>query len=129
MDALHQQSHDLDSLRADTSAAHGELKAVHDAQRAARLASRSNNANGDSLEVLEADYGTTHSNLDVSAELGDRIRSSSLETIANNELMGDPEFGVIKNLTVIYRFGGLLMTNQFREGDFVILPPPPEGQY
>ena len=129
VDALHQQNQDLDNLRADTRAAHDELKAVHDAQRAARLASRSSNANGDSLEVLEADYGTTHSNLDVSAELNDRIRGGSLKAIASNELMGDPEFGVVKNLTVIYRFGGLLMTNQFREGDIVILPPDPEGQY
>lgn len=124
--ALHQQSQNLDRLRADTRATHDELKAIHDAQRASRH--NSGNANGDSFEILEADYGTTHSNLDVAAELNDRIRGGSLKTIASNGLMGDPEFGVVKNLTVIYRYGGALMTNQFREGDIVILPPP-EGQY
>ena len=37
-------------------------------------------------------------------------------------IWADPEFGQVKPLTVVYRFGGVTMTNEFREGDFVVLP-------
>jgi len=46
----------------------------------------------------------------------------TLKAIASNNLKGDPEFGQTKHLTVVYRFGGVTMTNEFREGDVVVLP-------
>jgi hypothetical protein len=61
--------------------------------------------------------------MDVVAELNDRIRGGSLKIVASNQMAGDPDFGHVKSLTVVYRFGGAIQTNQFREGDVVILPP------
>jgi len=43
--------------------------------------------------------------------------------MAGNNLAGDPDFGTVKDLTVVYRSGGTILTNQFREGDVIILPP------
>lgn len=125
LEALRQQSNDVETLRADTRATRETLKQVHDAHLASRLISHNNpGAAGDaSFQVLQASYGTDHTNLDVSAEVSDRIRNSGLKMIANNNLGGDPDFGNVKSLTVVYRFGGTIMTNQFREGDVVILPP------
>ena len=125
VEALHQKNRDMESLRADTRATSDALEEAHQARRAERMASRNNPgaANGAPLEILEADYGTDRTNMDVSAELSDRIRGGSLKIIASNHLAGDPDFGHVKSLTGVYRFGGAIQTNQFREGDVVILPP------
>lgn len=125
VEAFHQQTSDIESLRSNTVATRAVLDEAAKARRASRLASRPNPgaANGTPLEILEADYGTDRTNMDVSAELNDRIRSGSLKIIASNQLAGDPDFGHVKSLTVVYRFGGAIQTNQFREGDVVILPP------
>jgi hypothetical protein len=127
VDALRQQSNEVENLRADTLATHAELKAALQAQRANRMAGGhdSGDASGGSLQILQAQYGTDSTNLDVSAALNDRIRGGSLKTVAGNGLMGDPDFGQVKNLTIVYSFGGVVTTQQFREGDIVILPPPP----
>ena len=74
------------------------------------------------MELLAADYGTDRTNLDVAAELRARIRGDSLKVVASNNLKGDPDFGQVKHLTVVYRFGGITVTNDFREGDLVVLP-------
>lgn len=123
--AFQQQSNEVASLRADTRATHDAIKEAHQAQLASRKpVTRDPSANSAApLQILEADYGTVRSNLDVSAALNDRIRSGSLKIVASNRLNGDPDFGQVKNLTVVYRFGGAVMTNQFREGDIVVLPP------
>src|SRR5204862_1013579 len=83
-------------------------------------------ANGSQFELLRANYWTDKTNLDVAAELRERIRGDSLKAIASNNLKGDPDFGQVKHLTVVYRFGGVTMTNEFREGDFVVLPKEQE---
>ena len=122
--AFRQQSNDVETLRADTRATRDTLKQAHDAHRANRMTSRINiNTSSSDFEVLQASYGTDHTNLDVSAEVNDRIRNGGLKMIANNNLGGDPDYGNVKSLTVVYSFGGNVMTNQFREGDVVILPP------
>ncbi|HEX7618471.1 MAG TPA: hypothetical protein VF480_07115 [Verrucomicrobiae bacterium] len=125
VEAFHQQTSDIESVRSNTVATRAALDEAAKARRASRLASRKTPgaANGAPLEILEADYGTDRTNMDVSAELSDRIRGGSLKIIASNQLAGDPDFGHVKSLTVIYRFGGAIQTNQFREGDVVILPP------
>ena len=121
---LRQQSNEVKSLRADTSATRDTLKQAHDAHRAQLMSHNNPGAASDaSFQVLQASYGTDHTNLDVSAALNDRIRNGGLKMIANNNLGGDPDFGTVKSLTVVYRFGGTVLTNQFREGDVVILPP------
>jgi hypothetical protein len=79
-------------------------------------------ASGSQLELLAANYWTDKTNLDVTEELRDGIRGDSVKAIAGNNLKGDPEFGQVKHLTVVYRVGGVIMTNEFRDGDLVILP-------
>ena len=128
VEAFQQQSNDVVNLRADTSATRVALKAAHDAENARQLASHTPpDLSSRPLEILEADYGTTRSNVEVSAALNDRVRNGSLKVLANNNMNGDPDFGQVKNLTVIYRYGRTTMTNQFREGDAVVLPPDPSG--
>jgi hypothetical protein len=128
VEALRQQSKEVESLRANTRevriAAETALK-TKNINRAANSHSGPT-ANGSQFELLRADYGTDRTNLDVAAELGEKIRGDTLKAIASNNLKGDPDFGQVKHLTVVYRFGGVTMTNQFREGDFVVLPKAPE---
>jgi predicted RNase H-like nuclease (RuvC/YqgF family) len=121
-ETLRQQSKEIETLRANTV----EVRAA--TETAARNFNQAANsratptANGSQLEVLRADYWTENTNLDVAAELRERIRGDSLKAIASNNLKGDPDFGQTKHLTVVYRFGGVTVTNEFREGDFVVLP-------
>jgi hypothetical protein len=118
---LQQQNNELQRLQADTgearAAAQAALKTKRDSAGDSVIA-----ANGSGLELLSANYWTATTNLDVRAELSARIRGHSLRAMASNNLKGDPEFGQTKHLTVVYRFGGVIMTNEFREGDVVILP-------
>ena len=122
-----QQSNAAAQLRADTEATRKTLEATRREHRA-QLASRSRlaNASGSPLEILAASYGTERTNLDVTAGLGDRVRHGVLRMVANNEVAGDPDFGHVKALTVVYRFGGVTQTNEFREGEVVLLPPEPQ---
>jgi hypothetical protein len=125
LEQFSQRSNEVATFRADTRATLAALQAAHDAHLTNRTASHNNtSAAGSSFEVLTASYGTDTTNLDVAAELNDRILNGGLKMIANNNMAGDPEYGKVKSLTVIYRSGGKLMTNQFREGDLVNLPPP-----
>ena len=120
-----QRSNEVETLRADTLATSAALKEAHDAHRNSRTTSHNNTAaSSSSFEVLTASYGTESTNLDVAAELNDRVHNEGLKAIANNNMAGDPDPGHVKSLTVVYRSGGRLMTNQFHENDIVILPPP-----
>ena len=60
--------------------------------------------------------------MDVTDELQDRVRGDNLKAVASNNLKGDPEFGQTKHLTIEYNFGGVIMTNEFRENDMIVLP-------
>jgi hypothetical protein len=113
--ALRQRNAEIESLRADTRKVLAE-------RESGRVADSGNPTPGDGLEIVTADYWTANTNLDVAQELRDRIRNGSLKAIASNNLKGDPDFGQAKSLTVVYRFGGVTLTNQFREGEFVVLP-------
>jgi len=120
-----QRSNQVETLRADTVATATALKEAHDAHLTERPIHHANASAGtSSFEVLSANYGTESTNLDVAAELNDRIINGGLKMIANNNMAGDPDYGKVKSLTVIYRSGGRLMTNQFRENDIINLPPP-----
>lgn len=127
---LQHQIDDLAEVRADTRATTTALDEAHREQIANRPATHQDSGatNDASFQILQAYYGTERTNLEVSAALNDRIRGGSLKIIAGNKLGGDPDYGQVKNLTVVYRYAGVVLTNQFREGDAVILPseaPPP----
>jgi len=121
---LQQQNTNIQNLLADTRAVRTALGQSRKSQLATPPHRINPDAtNGAPLEILQASYGTDRTNLDVSAQLTDRIRGGRLKMLASNRLAGDVDFGHVKNLTVVYRFGGAIQTNQFQEGDVVILPP------
>ncbi len=124
VEGLRQESKELEALRADTRQVRAARENALKAQNAGQAAQSSNGptSNGSQLEILKADYWTDRTNMDVAAELRERIRGDSLKAVASNNLKGDPEYGQVKHLTVVYRFGGVTRTNEFQEGDLVILP-------
>ena len=119
--ALRDQTKEIEKLRADTRVARAATETAlrTSAGTAGQLAPTVNESQ---FEVLAAGYGTETTNLDVAMELQARVRGDSLKAVASNNLKGDPDFGKVKHLTVVYRFRGVTMTNEFREGDLVILP-------
>jgi hypothetical protein len=122
--ALRQQSKEIESLREDTRQARATRENSLKSQNAGRSARTGSgtSANGSQLEILQAQYWTANTKMDVTDALSERIRGDGLKAVASNNLKGDPEFGQVKHLTVVYQFGGVTRTNEFREGDLVILP-------
>lgn len=118
---LRDQTREIEKLRADTRVARAATEtalrtSVGTAGQVAPIANESQ------FEVIAAGYGSDTTNLDVAIELQARVRGDSLKAVASNNLKGDPDFGKVKHLTVVYRFRGVTMTNEFREGELVILP-------
>jgi len=122
--ALRQESKALEAFREDTRQARLALETV--ANKSGSPAQTQNSragSSGSQLEILRAVYWTDNSQIDVTDDLRDRIRGDSLKTIASNNIKGDPEYGQVKNLTIEYRYAGIALTNHFREGALVVLPP------
>ena len=115
---LLEQHQQTESLREDTRQT---LAALEDRKKEDRAARRAANP-ASQLEIIKAQYWTDHTNMDVTDELQDRIRGDNLKAVAGNDIKGDPEYGQTKHLTIEYRFGGVTRTNEFREGDVVVLP-------
>jgi hypothetical protein len=124
VDALRQQGKEIETLREDTRQVRAARETGLKTQIAGQAATGNSGltSNGAQLEILKAEYWTDRTNMDVAAELRERIRGDGLKAVASNNIKGDPEFGQVKHLTVVYRFGGVTRTNEFREGDLVILP-------
>jgi hypothetical protein len=121
LEKLRGQSNQLETLRSDTA----NLRAQREAGRSrpgSGIGGSNSNGGAAGLEIVQASYGTDHTNIDVADELRDRIRNGTLKAIASNNLKGDPEFGEVKHLTLVYRLNGSIFTNDFHEGDFVVLP-------
>jgi hypothetical protein len=119
---LRQQSKELAVLREDTRAARESSLKTQNARHAATT-DKGIASQASQLEIVKAQYWTDSARMDVTGDLRDRIRGDSLKAIADNDIKGDPEFGQTKRLTVEYKFAGVPMTNEFREGDTMILPP------
>jgi len=116
---LLQRHQEAESLREDTRQTRSALEERRKADRAAR---RATNGAFSQLEIVNAEYWTDHTRMDVTDELQDRIRGDALKAMASNNLKGDPEFGQTKHLTIEYRFGGITSTNEFREGEVIVIP-------
>jgi len=122
LDALREKCQEIESLRETPESALGNSNSINARATGPEGNRGEGGMNGTQFELLRAEYGTTRTNLDVTQELADRIRGDRLKAVASNNLRGDPEFGQVKNLTVIYRVSGVTRTNRYREGDVVILP-------
>jgi hypothetical protein len=122
--ALRQEQQEIQTLRADTRQARAARQSIFYPNNANPTPGSTDATAGSAsqFEILSAEYWTDRTNMDVSAELSDRVRGDSLKAIASNNLKGDPDFGKVKHLTVVYRVGGVTLTNEFQEGDLVVLP-------
>ena len=74
------------------------------------------------LEIIKATYGTPKAESDVTEELRQRIVDNKLETVASNDIKNDPDFGTVKNLSIEYKFGGIIVAKEFTEGNRVVIP-------
>jgi hypothetical protein len=119
LDSLQQQHNEIQNIRADTR----QLRAARRNILNSASPGASPSASASDLEIVSASYWTDTTNLDVAEELRDRIRQDSLKAVASNNLKGDPDFGKVKTLTIVYRLGGVIITNDFRENDIVMIPP------
>jgi hypothetical protein len=133
VEVLRQQSKEIEMLREDTRqvrAAQPAGPVTQSAGQAATMSPGATTAEGAQFEILKAEYWTENARMDVTGELAAKLRSDALnatatnafKATANNDLKGDPDLGHTKTLTVVYQVGGVTMTNEFREGQPVILP-------
>jgi hypothetical protein len=132
VEVLRQQSKEIETLREDTRQVRAAQPTGPVTQSAGQAATTSPGApaDGSQFEILRAEYWTDNARMDVTGELAAKLRNEALNTTAtnapktsaNNDLKGDPDLGHTKTLTVVYQVGGVTMTNEFREGQPVILP-------
>lgn len=140
VEVLRQQSKEIETLREDTRQVRAVQPTGPVTQSAGQAATMSPAApaDGSQFEILKAEYWTENARMDVTGELAAKLRNDALNatannslnttatnaprTSANNDLKGDPDLGHTKTLTVVYQVGGVTMTNEFREGQPVILP-------
>jgi hypothetical protein len=74
------------------------------------------------LEIIKAEYWTQKARFDVTEELRKMIKDNKLETIANNNIKGDPDKGARKKLSIEYEFDGIRIKKEFTEFDRVLIP-------
>jgi hypothetical protein len=74
------------------------------------------------LEIIKAMYYTNKKGFDITEELRDMVIEDRLETVASNEIKGDPDPGTVKKLNVTYKYNGLTVVKEFTEQDNIIIP-------
>jgi len=85
------------------------------------LAQTKTNQQEKTLVIISATYGTPKKTLDATKELNQLVNSNRLEFIANNEIVGDPDHGTVKQLNITYEINGKRQTKIFNEGDKIII--------
>lgn len=73
------------------------------------------------LKVLNAKYGTPKQSYDATQELNQLIKNNRLEFIINNEIVGDPDHGTMKTMTIVYEINGIKQTKTYNEGEKVVI--------
>jgi len=82
-----------------------------------------NKAKGESgLKILSATYGKNEKQKDVTSILSEKVEDNRLKIVANNKLFGDPIFGIVKELKVVYSFGKEIETVIISENEELNLP-------
>lgn len=74
------------------------------------------------LKIIEATYWTPKAKLDVTEELRKQIVDNKLETVASNDIKGDPDVGTVKKLRIRYIFNGITVAKEFIENNKVVIP-------
>ncbi|MEK7719871.1 MAG: hypothetical protein AAB347_09720 [Bacteroidota bacterium] len=73
------------------------------------------------LKVNNAKYGSPKNSFDMTKELNQLINNNRLEFVLNNEIVGDPDPGVIKTLEISYEINGERQTRTYNEGAKVVI--------
>jgi hypothetical protein len=73
------------------------------------------------LKIIKAVYGTPTKSLDATKILNSLVNNNRLEFIANNEIVGDPDVGTTKELSITYEINNKKFTKIFKEGEKVII--------
>ena len=71
---------------------------------------------------MSATYGKDGLEVDVTHELTERFALGQLRIRASNDIAGDPNVGVVKDLVVVYEVGGRRYRCSVREGEWLLLP-------
>lgn len=71
------------------------------------------------LNVIEARYGNPNKYVDATNELRQLVYNNKLDFIVNNEIVGDPDYGVPKHLIIIFKSAGVKQRLVFKEGSKV----------
>jgi len=74
-----------------------------------------------SLKIISAIYGTPNNSFDATKELNKLISNNRLEFVLNNEIVGDPDPGIVKKLDISYEVGDSLKSETFEEGSKVVI--------
>lgn len=75
------------------------------------------------LEIVEAKWGSSNKQNDITRELSHHVINNALTVRASNSISGeDPDKGAFKVLMVKYRFAGKQHEAKFRENEIVKLP-------
>jgi hypothetical protein len=127
VEVLRRQNKELEAVHEEARLASAVPGAVGTAPSSAGPAATAGTSgapppNEPQFEILQADYGTEKTKMDVTRELINKYSVEPLKATANNDLKGDPDFGQPKRLTVVYRVGGITRTNEYREGEPVVFP-------
>ena len=74
------------------------------------------------LEILSAIYGTSKNSIDIARALSEQIMDEKLNIKVSNEIGGDPDVGVMKELTIGYINNGQEFKKTVAEGQNLIIP-------
>lgn len=76
------------------------------------------------LQIVSAFYWTPKNYKDITTRIQNNIVENKLSIFVSNELVDnvDPEWGVIKKLTITYKLNGVLFQREYKEEDTVNLP-------
>lgn len=80
------------------------------------------NIPAEGLYIISAKYGTDDKWRDVSRQIREKIRNSTLSIKVSNDIAGDPAFGKVKTLKVEYILDGERNKTQARERQWLHIP-------
>ena len=74
------------------------------------------------LEIIKAVYGSSEHEIDITSILRQMIVDNQLTVKADNTLAGDPHVGVVKKITIHYKYGNKQYTDTIEEGLIGAIP-------
>jgi len=86
-----------------------------------QISQKQNNISPKPIKIIKATYGTANKSFDATKELNQLVTNNRLEFVLNNEIVGDPDPGIVKQLNITYSVGDEVRTETYEEGSKVII--------